>query len=60
MTLEQLYLSDNSLWAKNFDMFSVALINCREKELSKEEVWKDTIITEEDGVRRIRLQFKLR
>ena len=41
-------------------MFSVALINCREKELSKEEVWKDTIITEEDGVRRIRLQFKLR
>lgn len=60
MTIEQLYLSDNSLWAKPFDMMSIDIIKCREKELSKEEVWNDTNITEENGIPRIRLQFKIR
>lgn len=60
MTMEQLYLSDNSLWAKNIDMFSIKLMQCREKEQSKEDIWKDTTITEEDGIPRIRLQFKIR
>lgn len=60
MTMEQLYLSDNSLWAKNIDMFSIKLMQCREKEQSKEDIWEDTTITEEDGIPRIRLQFKIR
>lgn len=60
MTLEQLYLSDNSLWAKNFDMFSIKLMQCREKEQSKEEIWNDTTITEENGNQRIHHIFKIR